>query len=167
MPVRPPIRLFSALFPEKSVALFAIIGLAQGFAEFFQRFALLRRQIARRFYVHRYELVAPALAIQVRNPFAPQPEHCAALGTLRDAVLHLSIDGGNLHVRAQRRLHKTNRRLAENGIPFPAENLMGPHRNGDVQIARRAAVAACVSLSPQGNGLSVVNTGRNRRFGQG
>ena len=38
---------------------------------------------------------------------------------------------------------------------------MGPNRDGDKQVSGRSAVFTGVALSPDGNGLSVVDTGGN------
>ena len=72
------------------------------------------------------------------DALAPQTEHGAGLGALRQVVLHLAVDGGDLQLRAQRGLRKGDGRFAEHVVALPAEQLDGAAPSTrDQQIARR------------------------------
>src|SRR5699024_4555498 len=83
----------------------------------------------------------------------------AGLGPLGDVVLDLAVDGGDLHLPAQHRLGEGDGRLAQHVVALPAEELVGPHGDGDQQVACRPAVSPGIALAPQGDGLPVVDAG--------
>src|SRR5699024_1064871 len=83
-------------------------------------------------------------------------------GPLGDGVLHLAVDGGDLHLTAQHRLGEGDGRVAVHVLPVPAEELVGQHGDHQQQVAAGSAVAPGVALAPRGNGLPVVDAGGNR-----
>ena len=97
----------------------------------------------------RQVLVAPAPAVELRNTLALQPEGSAGLSALRQVILHLAVNGGDLQLRAQNCLCEGDGGLTEDGGTLPAEQLVGPDRNGDEQITGRAAVLSGVALPPE------------------
>ena len=146
------------MFLKEALPLF-VVALAQQVAELLQGFLLLLVQIFRGLDIDGDVLVAPAPAVQRGDALAPQAEHAAGLGALGDVVLHLAVDGGDLQRAAQHRLGVGDGGLAEYGGTLPAEDLVGLHHHGDQQVAAGAAVLTGVALSPQGDGLAVVDTG--------
>ena len=138
-----------------------IVALAQGLAEFPQGVLLLPVQVPGRFDINSHILVTPAPAVELRNTLALQPEGSAGLGALRQVILHLAVNGGDLQLRTQNCLRKGDGRLTEDGGTLPAEQLVGPDRNGDEQITGRAAVLSGVALPPDGDGLAIVDTCRD------
>ncbi len=137
---------------------FLVVVLTYGFRELLQSFLLLLVQVPGRFDIDGHILITPAPAVEFRNALALQPEGGAGLGALRQVILHLAVNGGDLQLRAQNCLCEGDGRLTEDGGALPAEQLVGPDRNGDEQITGRAAVLAGVALAPDGDGLAIVDT---------
>ena len=137
---------------------FLVVVITYGFRELLQSFLLLPVQVPGRFDINSHILVTPAPAVQLGNALALQAEGGAGLSALRQVILHLAVNGGDLQLRAQNCLRKGDGRLTEDGGTLSAEQLVGPDRNGDEQITGRAAVLSGVALPPDGDGLAIVDT---------
>ena len=144
--------------PEEGLPLLVVV-LAHGLGELLQGLLLLPVEVAGGLDVDRDILVAPAPAVEGGDALALQAEGGAGLGALGDVVLHLAVDGGDLQLGAQHRLGEGDGSLAEDAGPLPAEELVGPDGDGDEKVARGAAVLPGVALTPDGDGLPVVDTG--------
>ena len=84
-------------------------------------------------------------------------EQGAALGGFGNGELNFSVKGGDLKLCAESSLNEGNGHLEKNAAAVALEKGMSFNSHGDEKVAIAAAVYACVTLTAERNGLSVVN----------
>ena len=104
-------------------------------------------------------LVAAASALEQGDALAPQTEGGAGLGTGGQVIGDLAIDGGDLQLSAHGGLIEGDRLLVKDGGALTDKLAAGLHPDVDDQIAGGAAVLAGVALAPEGDSLTVIDTG--------
>ena len=110
---------------------------------------------------HSHELVASAAGAQERNALALEAEGRAGLRALGYVELYLTVERGDLDLRAERRSRKGYVLIKEHRRALALKPCVGLHEHRYQQIAGRAAVYAGVALSAQRYGLSVIDAGRD------
>ena len=147
------------LFPED--AGFAAVKLAHGGGELPEQLLLGACEVLRDPEPDGDELVPPAAAPQIRDALAAETEHRAGLRAFGDRQLHGAVQCGHLDLCAESRLRVADLLIEQDGGAVTLEAGMGPHDDGDQQVARRAAVHAGVALAAEGDRLPVVYAGRD------
>src|SRR5699024_2828912 len=102
-------------------------------------------------------LVAPAPAVDIRDALVAQTEHRRRLGTLRNIVLDLAVDGRHNHLVAQYCLREGNWDLTPDVKAVALKQRVWPYVGGHIDICRRAAIDTVVALSTQHKGLAIVD----------
>src|SRR5580704_5758903 len=122
-------------------------GLA-GLLEFLEQFLLLGGEVGRR------------LDVDLDVHVAAQAELVAALGAGRDVdARHLAVERRHLDVAAERGLHHGDRHAAMDVGTLALKQLVAPHRQEHVEIARRPAARARFALAGKADARAVLDAG--------
>ena len=152
---------YALFFALAEHAVFGFDRLAERGGKAAQSFLLRRGEVFRDRDSHGHELVASAAGAQERNALALEAEGRAGLRALGYVELYLTVERGNLDLRAERRSRKGYVLIKEHRRALALKPCVGLHEHRYQQIAGRAAVYAGVALSAQRYGLSVVDAGRD------
>ena len=152
---------YALFFALAEHAVFGFDRLAERGGKAAQSFLLRRGEVFRDRDSHSHELVASAAGAQERNALALEAEGRAGLRALGYVELYLTVERGNLDLRAERRSRKGYVLIKEHRRALALKPCVGLHEHRYQQIAGRAAVYAGVALSAQRYGLSVVDAGRD------
>src|SRR5690606_12223829 len=126
-----------------------------------QQLLLLCSEIDRRLHLHAAEQIAVARRPHGANAFAPQAKHLAGLRLRRNFQHDVPVERRHLDRAAERGGRKADRHLARQILAVAREDRMRPHDDIDVQVARRTAVAARLSLARQPDPVAVVDARRH------
>src|ERR1700722_1715747 len=118
-------------------------------AKLFEQFALLPRQLAGNFYIHLHEQIATAAALQARHAEVLQTDTRSGLDALRNFHLLQPIESQQIELCSQHRLRHINGHHAQQIVALALKNGMFLHLDDDIQVARRAAIEARLSLVRQ------------------
>ncbi len=133
----PSLEQFFGFF-EKALADRALLAIAQGSK--FLEFGLLRRRHMRRNLDGDTDVQVPmSIALDVFNPFPPEPKHCAGLSPRRDFDRSFAVKGGHINFSAQGGLHEVDRHLAKQIVAITLEDFVRADVEHDIEIARRSA----------------------------
>src|SRR5437667_6999191 len=128
-------------FFEKALAEGAFLAAAE-LGEFLELGFLRGRQMRRNFNVDAHVQVAVAVALNIFDAFALEPEHGAWLGSGGHADAGLAIERGDLDFRPERRLDEVDRHFAKKIIAISLEDFMGSNVQDHIKVARRSAAEA-------------------------
>ncbi|KAF4530304.1 hypothetical protein B566_EDAN018442 [Ephemera danica] len=126
--------------------------------------ALAVGQLHRRFHLHMAVQVARVAGANALDAFAPQAEGLAVLRALGYLDFRLAAQGGHFDAAAQGDAGQAHGHVAVQVITIALEDLVLLDANLDVQIARRAAVAAGLAIAGGTNAHAFVDAGRNLHF---
>ena len=158
------LRLSFFLSENTGVSILFCRGLSNRCGEFPQQFLLLRSKILGDNDPNRNVLIATSGTPQILDPLSFQTEHRSGLGSLRDIQLHLAVNGRNLNLSAESRLCIADLMFQQDIRAFPFKAGIGSDNDINQQIAGWSAIGACIALSTQRNGLTVINAGGNRNI---
>ena len=108
--------------------------------ELFQQAALFFGEMGGCDHFDGHVKVAPAVAIDLRNPLSPNPETVPALSPLGDAQRFVPVQRRNLDLCAETCLREVDRNRAKQVVPLAPEERMLLDMKENVKIARRPAV---------------------------
>src|SRR5438067_5016421 len=83
--------------------------------------------------------VAVAIALDIFDAFAFEPEHGGRLSARGDANAGLAVESRHLDFGAESSLNKIYRDFAKQVVSVALKNLVRPDMNHDIEIAGRAA----------------------------
>src|SRR6185503_5871169 len=123
--------------------------LARERRELLEQLSLSRRQLLRRLDDDAHELVAGAVAVQIRHAAAAQTEHLARLCPGRYLHLEAAVERRDLDLGAERGLGDADRHLAHEVRALAREDRMLLDVEHDVEVTRRPAVIAGLALAAE------------------
>jgi len=131
---------------EKALADGAFLAAAE-LGEFLELAFLRGGQMRRNFHIDAHVQVAVAVALNVFDAFAFEPEHGARLCAGRDTDAGLAIERRDLNFRAEGRLDKVDRHLAQKVIAIALKDFMRLRVQDHVQVARWSAAEASFAIA--------------------
>jgi len=134
---------------------------AGDFFQFAQQFLLPVGQRHRRFDHDVTEQVAVGLRTDALDAFAAQAEDLAALRFVRDLELGRAVQCRDLDLAAERRGAEADRHFAVQVVVVALENRVCLEVDLHIQISRRAAVDAMLTLAGQSDAVAFIDPARN------
>src|SRR5690606_10004548 len=126
-----------------------------------QRLLLIRGEVDRCLHLDAAEQIAVTRRAHGANALALHPEDLARLRLGRDFQRDMPVERRHLDRPAEGRRREADRHLARQVLAFATEDRVRLHRDVDVQIAGRAAVAARLALPRQPNAVAAVHARRD------
>jgi hypothetical protein len=108
--------------------------------------------------------IAMPISLDVLHAFAFKPENGSVLGAGRDLDSGLSFEGGNIDLRAQGGLNKTDRNIANQVVSVALEDLMSLNVEDDIEIACGTTASACFAVAGGTKTSTGIHAGWNADF---
>src|ERR1043166_4102896 len=126
---------------------------AARFGELLQLFLLRGIQSRRHFDDYPHVLVAPPVALDIRDTFAFEPENCATLGAggnLDGSAPYpflRAVERGHFDLATQCRGRETDGHIRKNIVAVACEEFMGSHMEDDVKVAGRTTAKTTLAVA--------------------
>ena len=145
----------------KEAGTLLIIAGAAGFVKLFEQFLLLGGKIAGDFNGDFDVLIAPTLSLQMLYAFFLQFEDVTGLGAGMNLVADLAVQGRYDDLVTKGSLRKGDGNFAPDIVAFPLEDFVLFDVDVNIQVTGRTAVITAVPQSFLGDGLILIDAGRN------
>jgi cysteinyl-tRNA synthetase len=129
--------------------------------EFAQQLLLALGQMNRRFDNHVAEQVAMRVAAHALDAFAAQAEGFAGLRFRRNLIFAAPSRVGNIDLATERGGRKADRHLAVQIVLLALKDRVRLEVNLNVEVSRRAAIDAVLTLAREPNAIALVDSGRD------
>src|SRR5438132_6960104 len=123
--------------------------LARDAGELLDQLALPRRQLARGLDDHADDLVAAAVAAEIRDSPSLQAEDLTGLRTRRNLHLRGTLERRHVDLAAEDRLREADRHLADDVRPLAHEERMLADVEDHVEVAGRRGPRSGLALATQ------------------
>jgi len=120
-----------------------------------QKRLLFCRQVDRCFNGDARKQIAPSPVTDGRHSLATQTEILAGLSTGRDFQRDMTVERRQFYLAAQSSSAETDRHFAGQVCTAAMEDLVGTYANLDIEVARRAAVAASLSFTRKPDPIAI------------
>src|SRR3990170_2374614 len=154
-------KTFELLHPRLLARAVPRTALAQGRLECLQQFFLALVEVDRGFDARVAIEIAGRVRAHVAYALAAQAEHLAGLGAGRDLEIGAPIESRNFHFTAECCCREAHRHLAVQVVAVAFEQIVRLEAHLHIQIARRSAALAGLTLAREPNLVAFIHAGRH------